>query len=123
MAAEWESIDGADPAEDLARRQGTDTAQLGQSGAGGGDGGLDVGGCFGDPAVQVAYLGDQVRGGRAGFAGGIAGTDPAEELGGPLGREVTLRTGRDEVGEHDMEAVDGLGAGFDHVVAGCTRVA
>ena len=55
-------------------------------------------------------------------ADGLA-EDPAEELGGPLGREVTLRTGRDEVGEHDMEAVDGLGAGFDQVVAGCARVA
>jgi hypothetical protein len=31
--------------------------------------------------------------------------------------ERTLRTGRDEVGEHDVEAVDGLGAGFDQVVA------
>ena len=34
-----------------------------------------------------------------------------------VGGEVTLRTGRDEVGEHDVEAVDGLGAGFDQVVA------
>jgi hypothetical protein len=81
-------------------------------------GGLDVGGGLGDAPVQLAYLGDQVHGEAAqGLAGGIAGTDPAKELGGPLGREVTLRTGRDEVGEHDMEAVDGLGAGFDQVVA------
>ena len=28
-----------------------------------------------------------------------------------------MRTGRDEVGEHDVEAVDGLGAGADQVVA------
>ena len=32
-----ESIDGADPAEDLARGQGADAAQFGESGAGGGD--------------------------------------------------------------------------------------
>ena len=108
-----ESIDGADPAQDLARGQGTDTAQLGESGAGGGDGGLDVGGGLGDASVQLACLRDQVGGEAAqGFAGGIAGTDTAKELGGPLGGEVTLRTGRDEVGEHDMEAVERFGCGF-----------
>ena len=108
-----ESIDGADPAQDLARRQGTDTTHLGESGAGGGDGGLDVGGGLGDAPVQLAYLRGQVGGEAAhGFAGGVAGTDPAKELGGPLGREVTLRTGRDEVGEHDMEAVERFGCGF-----------
>ena len=78
-----ESIDGADPAQDLARRQRTDTAQLGESGAGGADGGLDVGGGLGDAAVQLTYLGDQV-GGKAtqGSAGSIARTDPAQQLGG-----------------------------------------
>ena len=54
-----ESIDGADPAEDLARGQSTDAAQFGESCAGGGDGGLDVGAGLGDAAVQLAYLGDQ----------------------------------------------------------------
>jgi hypothetical protein len=56
------SIDGADPAEDLARGQGTDTAQLGESGAGGGDGGLYIGGGLGDAPVQLTYLRDQVGG-------------------------------------------------------------
>ena len=51
------------------------------------------------------------------FLGGIAWTGSAEKVGGLVGRELTLRTGRDEVGEHDVEAVDGLGAGFDQVVA------
>ena len=83
-----------------------------------GDGGLDVGGGLGDAPVQLACLSDQIcREAAQGFAGDIAGPDPAEELGGPLGGEVTLGTGRDEVGEHDMEPVDGLGAGFDQVVA------
>ena len=113
-----ETIDCADPAEDLARGQRADTAQLGQSGAGVGDCGLDVGGGLGDAAVQLAYLSDQIYGEAAqGFAGCIAGPDPAEEFGGPFGGEVTLRACRDEVGEDDVEAVDGLGAGFDQVVA------
>lgn len=69
-------------------------------------------------AVQLAYLGDEVGGKAAqGFAGGIAGTDPAKELSGPVGGEVTLGTGGDEAGEPNVEAVDGLGAGFDQVVA------
>ena len=95
-----------------------DTAQLGEGGAGGGNGGLDVGGGFGDAAVQVAYLGDEI-GGEApqGFAGCIAGTGSAQEVGGPVGCEFTVGAGRGEVGEHNVEAVDGLGAGFDQVVA------
>jgi hypothetical protein len=53
--------------------------------------------------VQLADLRDQVGGEAAQrLAGGIAGPDPAQELGGPLGGEVTLGAGRDEVGEHDM---------------------
>ena len=73
------------------RGQSTDAAQFGESCAGGGDGGLDVGGGLGDAAVQSAYLGDEVHMEAAqGLVGGIAGTDSAEELGGSLGREVTL---------------------------------
>jgi len=41
--------------------------------------------------------------------------------GGPLGGEVTLRTSRYEVSEHDVQAVDGLGAGFDQVCRGVRR--
>jgi hypothetical protein len=95
-----------------------DTAQVGQSGAGVGDCGLDVCGGLGDAAVQLAYLSDEI-GGQAtqGSAGCIAGTDPAQEFGGPLGREVTVRACRDEVGEYNVEAVNGLSAGFDQVVA------
>jgi hypothetical protein len=63
-------------------------------------------------------LSDEIRSEPAQCStGGIAGADPAQEFGGPLGGEVTARAGRNEVGEHDMEAVDGLGAGFDQVVA------
>jgi len=113
-----ESADGTHPAEDRARSQGADTGQFGEGGARRGDGGLDVGGGFGDAPVQVAYLGDQVRGQASqGLAGGIAWTGSTQKLGGLVGGELTLRPGRDEIGEHDMEAVDGLGTGFDQVVA------
>ncbi len=54
-----ESVDRAHPAEDRARGQRADTEQLGEGGPGCGDGGVDVGGGFGDAPVQVAYLGDQ----------------------------------------------------------------
>ena len=76
-----ETIDRAYPAEDLAGGQRTDTAQVGQSGAGVGHCGLYVCGGLGDAAVQLAYLSDQV-GGKAtqGSAGYIAGTDPAQEF-------------------------------------------
>jgi len=105
-------------AEDFARSQDTDTGQLGEGGAGCGDDGLDVGGGFSDAPVQVAYLGDEVhREAAQGLAGRVAGTGSAQKLGGLGSGELTLRAGRDEAGEHDMEAVDGLGAGLDQVVA------
>ena len=115
-----ESVDRADPAEDLAGGQRADTEQLGQGGARMSVTAVgDVGGGFGDAAVQVAYLGDEVHGEAAqGLAGGIAGSDPAEEFGGLARRSRSrLCAGGDEVGEHDVEAVDGLGAGFDQVIA------
>jgi hypothetical protein len=111
-------MDGANPAQNLSGRQRADTAQRGQSGAGVGNCGLYVGGGFGYASVQLTYLGDQVYGeATQRFAGGIAGTDPAQEFGGPLSCEVTLGAGRDEVREHNVEAIYGLGAGFDQVVA------
>ena len=53
-----ETIDRADPAEDLACGQRADTAQVCQSGAGVGNRGLDFCGGLGDAAVQLAYLSD-----------------------------------------------------------------
>ena len=82
--------------QDLARGQGADATQLGQGGAGGADGGLDVGGCLGDAAVQLAYLGDEVGEAAQDFAGGVAGPDSAQELGGLVGPELTLGAGGDE---------------------------
>jgi hypothetical protein len=105
-------------AQDFAGGQRADTAQVGKSGAGVGDCGLCVCDGFGDAAVQLSYLSDQV-GGKAphGFAGCIAGPDPAQEFGRPLGREVTVGACRSGVSEHNVEAVDGLGTGFDQVIA------
>ena len=82
------------------------------------DGGLDVGGGLGDAAVQLADLGDEIHGEAAQrFAGGVAGPAAAQELGGVIGGQVTPGTAGDEVGEHHVQAVDGLGAGLDQVVA------
>jgi nuclear transport factor 2 (NTF2) superfamily protein len=73
--------------------------------------------------VSLAYTPDSVWRNRGVF---ITGRDQIvelltakwqRELSGPLGGEITLSAGRDEGGQHDVEAVDGLGAGFDQVVA------
>ena len=56
------------------------------------------------------------RPGCAGFAGGSRGRTPRGARR-PLSGEVTAGAGRYEVGEHDVEAVDGLGAGLDQIVA------
>jgi hypothetical protein len=73
-----ETIDRADPAEYLAGGQRADTAQVGQRGAGFGDCSLYVGGGFGDAAVQLTDLSDEVRREPAQCStGGIAGANPA----------------------------------------------
>jgi hypothetical protein len=55
---------------------------------------VDLGGGLGDAPVQLAYLGDEVHGEAAqGFAGDVAGTDPAQELGGPQCANARLARG------------------------------
>jgi len=53
-------MNGADASQDLGGVEGTDAAELGQGAPRCVDGGLDVGGGFGDTAVQPADLGDEV---------------------------------------------------------------
>lgn len=66
-----ESVEVTDPAEDLARGQGTDATQVGQGATGGVGGGLNIAGGLDDSSVELAYLGDEVDGEAAqGFAGG-----------------------------------------------------
>jgi hypothetical protein len=92
--------------------------ELGQCGAGGLDGDLDVVSGFVDPAVEPTQLRDQIRGQCAQcLAGGVSGAHGTQQLSGPIGVQVTAGATRDQVGENGMESVDGLCPGLHQVVA------
>jgi hypothetical protein len=108
-----EATNITDVAEELAGGQRAETMQLGQGGAGRADGHLDIIGGLGDPAIELAHLADQIhRQGTQRLGGGVAGSHAAQKLDGMIGAQVAPGTSRNQPGEHDMESVDGLGAGL-----------
>jgi hypothetical protein len=85
---------------------------------GGFDGGFDVGGGFGDTTIECTDLGDEVGGQAAQrLERGLAGPDLAQDVRGAVRRQTTRCSWGCEVGQQDMQPVDGLGAGFDQVLA------
>lgn len=109
--------DVSDPGEDLAGGQ-IPTAELGQGAGRGCHGGADLGSGRGDPPIEMADLADELDGQPAqGAWTGAARADAAQQLRGVVGAQVAWRSSGEELGEQDMEPVDGLSAGLHHVVA------
>ena len=78
------------------------------------DGGLDVGGGFGDAAVELADLGDEVDSQAAQRLDcGVAGAYLAQHVSGAISGQATRGARGCEVGEQHVQAIDGLGAGLD----------
>jgi hypothetical protein len=113
-----EPSDVADLAQQLGGQDGADAEQLGEGGRRPGDGHLEaVLGC-GDPPVQGADVGEEVDGELPAGAGrrGL-GPHPPQQGGCGIRVQVAPGAAWDQVGQQDMEAVEGLGAGPDQVIA------
>jgi hypothetical protein len=113
-----ETVHGVDASQDLGGVEGTDAAELGQGAARCVDGCFDIAGGFGDAAIELADLGDKVDSEAAQRLGCmVAGPYLAQDVGGAGCGQTTRGTRGCEMGEQHMQAVEGLGADLDQVVA------